>query len=539
MAIPQQVWLSGPKVVNAEIRRLIEERTVRPRLAEDVEESPREIDLDDAVYILEDLPNPPQADLSAYGRIAPARRLDYPEGSAGRRMQTEFIAVPPSWTVGQSIDYVGNTDDLPERFFEVYVIDAVGKLLGALPLDRLVRTKRRTLISELTEPERHAVRADADQHHVARQFERYNLVAAPVVDVDGRIVGVITFDDVVDVIEQEAEEEIQALGAEPPPNIPAGRHAAIKPFWDGNVVTISKSAVLTDQGDAAFVSALGGLRTLLHNFAVEISGEANIDRRFVSFVRTLAERIPDEAPPQHELFELGHVEAVFAQYTRTVNEQWPSFLAARYHGVVLQFDRTMRQSGAWRDFKRSAQEARLTPAQTREAAEFANTAAAALRNDEAGEFVDPVVPQVLEHLLDPRSRWPEDALKEIDVGKEELAADLIESTNNILKAIAEVALPALKGIADAARRAGGKATTAFWAEFEKGIIAEAKVRGKPAGRAAVRWLLRLAIGAGGATGAVGAGYGVYATFTRLMTHYPEAFGWFERLLQFFNRVLPI
>src|SRR2546423_5982951 len=127
-------------------------------------------------------------------------------------MQTEFIAVPPAWTVGQTIDYMRETEDLPERFFEIYVIGQDGKFLGAVPLDRLMRTKRPVPMSELMEPERHVVRAADDQEEVARRFERYNLVAAPVVDAGDRMVGVITFDDIVDVIEQEAEEDIKALG---------------------------------------------------------------------------------------------------------------------------------------------------------------------------------------------------------------------------------------------------------------------------------------------------------------------------------------
>jgi magnesium transporter len=195
--------------------------TVREEILEELEpetvaEGVRDLDSDDAVYILEDLPKAEQAEileqLPAPERAELARGLDYPEGSAGRRMQTEFIAVPPAWTVGQTIDYMRETEDLPERFFEIYVVDAAGKFLGAVPLDRLMRSKRPVAMSELMEPERHVVRAADDQEEVARQFERYNLVAAPVVDARDRMVGVITFDDIVDVIEEEAEEDIKALG---------------------------------------------------------------------------------------------------------------------------------------------------------------------------------------------------------------------------------------------------------------------------------------------------------------------------------------
>ena len=113
---------------------------------------------------------------------------------------------------GQAIDYMRETADLPDRFYELYVVDAAGKLLGAVALDRLLRTKRPVPVTELMDEDRRKVRATEDQEKVARQFERYNLVAAPVVDEDDRLVGVLTFDDIVDVIEQEAEEDIKALG---------------------------------------------------------------------------------------------------------------------------------------------------------------------------------------------------------------------------------------------------------------------------------------------------------------------------------------
>src|SRR6185295_8514696 len=158
----------------------------------------------DQTEILEQLP--------ARERVALSKSLDYPENSAGRRMQTEFIAVGTAWTVGQTIDYMRETPDLPDRFWELYLVDDAGKLEGAVALDRLLRTKRPVPIAELLEDEVHPVRVTDDQEDVARLFERYDLVSAPVVDAEQRLVGVITFDDIVDVIEEEAEEDIKALG---------------------------------------------------------------------------------------------------------------------------------------------------------------------------------------------------------------------------------------------------------------------------------------------------------------------------------------
>ena len=181
-----------------------------------VAEGVRDIESDDAVAILEDMPKEERAEildqLPPPERVALARSFDYPEDSAGRRMQTEFIAVPPAWNVGQAIDYMRETVELPEHFYELYVVDDARHFLGAVPLDRLLRSKRPVPISDLMEAERRRVHADEDQEEVARLFQRYDLVAAPVVDADDRLVGVVTFDDVVDVIEEEAEEDIKALG---------------------------------------------------------------------------------------------------------------------------------------------------------------------------------------------------------------------------------------------------------------------------------------------------------------------------------------
>jgi magnesium transporter len=184
--------------------------------AETVAEGVRDLDSDDAVTILEDLPKDEQAEildqLPANERVALARSLDYPENSAGRRMQTDFIAVEPDWTVGRTIDHLRETPDLPDRFYEIYVVDQARHLKGAVGLDRLLRTRRPVPIADIVNEELRRVHADDDQEEVARLFERYDLISAPVVDADDRLVGVITVDDIVDVIEAEAEEDIKALG---------------------------------------------------------------------------------------------------------------------------------------------------------------------------------------------------------------------------------------------------------------------------------------------------------------------------------------
>jgi magnesium transporter len=199
-----------------EVDDAVREEILEEVPAKVIAEGVRDLDSDDAAHIIEDLPAEEQAEilqqLPPPERGAVERILHYPEDSAGRRMQTEFIAVPPSWTVGDAIDHMRETADLPDHFLELYVVDEGRKLLGAVGLDRLLRTKRPVPIAELMDPDRRRVRATDDQEAVARMFERYNLVAAPVVDEGERLVGVLTHDDIVDVIEEEAEEDIRALG---------------------------------------------------------------------------------------------------------------------------------------------------------------------------------------------------------------------------------------------------------------------------------------------------------------------------------------
>ena len=197
------------------------DETVREEILEELEpetvaEGVRELESDDAVELLESLDEEDQEEilekLPAAEREDIERSLLYPENSAGRRMQTEFIAVPPTWTVGQAIDYMRDTPDLPERFYEIYVVDADRHWLGAVSLDALLRARRPVPITELVDEDRRRVSALEDQEEVARMFGKYNLVAAPVVDTTDHLVGVITIDDVVDVIEEEADEDLKALG---------------------------------------------------------------------------------------------------------------------------------------------------------------------------------------------------------------------------------------------------------------------------------------------------------------------------------------
>ncbi len=173
------------------------------------------LETDDAAYVIESLEDADKEDVLSQvpraERAALERNLDYPEETAGRLMQADFVAVPPYWSVGQVIDHMREADDLPDSFSDIFVVDATHHVLGALELSRLLRTKRHVIVDTLMVSDQQPVLATADQEEVARQFERYDLRSAPVVDANQRLVGVVTIDDVVEVFEQEADEDVRRL----------------------------------------------------------------------------------------------------------------------------------------------------------------------------------------------------------------------------------------------------------------------------------------------------------------------------------------
>ena len=201
---PRLVELAGPdfdfSALN-EVDDSVREEILEELPPETVAEGVRELESDDAVELLEHLDEEDQQEilekLPLSERVALERSLLYPENSAGRRMQTELIAVPPSWTVGQAIDYMRETPDLPDRFYEIYAVDDTHHFQGAVALDLIMRARRPVLISELMDEDRRRVKATDDQEEVARLFGKYNLVAAPVVDAQDRLVGIIARRDVL------------------------------------------------------------------------------------------------------------------------------------------------------------------------------------------------------------------------------------------------------------------------------------------------------------------------------------------------------
>jgi magnesium transporter len=173
------------------------------------------LDSDDAIHVLEDLDKSEQR---AILRAIPAKNramleevLNFPEGNAGRLMQREIVCVPTFWTIQETIDFIRESQELPESFYDVYVVDPKHHPIGVVSLDNLLKNEPNKPIAEIMNTQLKTIPMGMDQEEVARIFKHYALVSAAVISPNGRIVGMITLDDIVDVIEEEVEEDIMHL----------------------------------------------------------------------------------------------------------------------------------------------------------------------------------------------------------------------------------------------------------------------------------------------------------------------------------------
>ena len=177
----------------------------------------KSLDIDDAVDLAEDLEEKNQniflENLDKEERTLVKEGLNYPEDSAGRLMQRQFVAIDQSWNVGQAIDYLrNNKGNLPEDFYDIYLINQNKEVKGIVPLGRLMGSKREIELNSIINKELRLIDVNTDQEDVALLFNKYGLVSAPVINNQKKIIGSITVDDVVEVIEEEREEDILKLG---------------------------------------------------------------------------------------------------------------------------------------------------------------------------------------------------------------------------------------------------------------------------------------------------------------------------------------
>nr|WP_315379385.1 magnesium transporter [uncultured Sphingomonas sp.] len=201
--------------VLAEMNDWVREALVDALEPHQVADIAAELDTDDAVAIIEDMDVEDQREvlraLDPDDRAAIEEALSYPEESAGRLMQRELIAVPEHWTVGHVLDYLRGNDELTTDFWEIFVVDPSHKPIGTCELSWILRTPRGITMSDVMKREQTLIPVDMDQEEVALRFQKYALISAAVVDLSGRLVGMITVDDIVHIISQEAGEDILRL----------------------------------------------------------------------------------------------------------------------------------------------------------------------------------------------------------------------------------------------------------------------------------------------------------------------------------------
>ena len=175
----------------------------------------RRLESDNALKILENLDEKKKN--TVLNKLPPKDRfilqegLSYPEDSAARIMQREFTAIPSNWSVGQTIDYLRENKDLPEEFLEIFIVDSDFKPIGTVPSSKVLRASRDSKMNLIMSEMQVLIPVDMDKEEVGRIFENYNLISAGVVDKTNKLVGMITGDDVVTVVKEEAEEDVLRL----------------------------------------------------------------------------------------------------------------------------------------------------------------------------------------------------------------------------------------------------------------------------------------------------------------------------------------
>ena len=279
----------------SEIDESIREEVIEFLPREVVAVAMRELDTDDVVDILEDLDAPQQGlildALEKADRVAVEQAMGYPEGSAGRMMQREVVVAPQHWTVGEAIDHLRESDHLPDQFYHVILVDPRMKPQGYVTLGRVLSSARYVQLNEITEDSFRTIRVTDEEADVAYIFNQYHLISCPVVDANDRLVGAITIDDAMNVLDEEHEEDILRLaGVGDESSVSDGSFATARqrlPWLVINLLTASISAFVISRFEAT-ITAIVMLAALMPIVA-STGGIAGTQSLAVS-VRALATR---------------------------------------------------------------------------------------------------------------------------------------------------------------------------------------------------------------------------------------------------------
>ena len=264
--------LLTPEVI-AELNDYVREDMIEALPHAAVADIAEQLDTDDAVQLLEDLEPEDQrailAEMEPEDRAAIESALAYPEETAGRLMQREFVAVPEHMTVGGLIDYLREHEELPTEFWEVFVVDALHKPVGTCALSWVLRTPRAVALADVMKRDQTLIPVTMDQEEVALRFQKYALVSAAVVDDENRLVGMITVDDIVHIIQEEAGEDVLLLagvGDEGDINEPVPLTVRRRLFWlviNLGTAIVAASVVSLFQGEIGKYAVLAVLMPIV------------------------------------------------------------------------------------------------------------------------------------------------------------------------------------------------------------------------------------------------------------------------------------
>lgn len=254
----------------SELDESIREDVIEALPHEVLTEAVRELDSDDVVDLIEDLEEPVQERildaLEVSDRVAVEQSLTYPEYSAGRLMQREVVTAPEHWTVGEAIDFLRAAKELPDQFYHVILVDPRWHPVGYVTLGKLLSSRRDVKLTDITEDSFRTIGVMEEEGDVAYAFNQYHLISAPVVDENDRLVGVITIDDAMSVLDEEHEEDILRLaGVGEESSISDGSVATARqrlPWLVVNLFTASLSAVVISRFETT-IATLVALAALM------------------------------------------------------------------------------------------------------------------------------------------------------------------------------------------------------------------------------------------------------------------------------------
>ena len=216
----EQLIERAPELISADVLAELEDEVVEDILpllpSGKIADAITELDNDDATQIIEEMEDAQREEvLEALGpedRAVLEASFEFDDETIGRLMQREFVAAPPFWTVGDTIDHMrGTGEDLPDLFFNIWVVDTGFKPIGYVPLSDIMRSPRGHNLQDIMDDTIVTIEQTLDQEEAAYLFEKYNLISAPVIDSNGRLTGMMTVDDIIEIIQEENKEDILAL----------------------------------------------------------------------------------------------------------------------------------------------------------------------------------------------------------------------------------------------------------------------------------------------------------------------------------------